>query len=461
MGIYNKDFVQRTVLNEVYFGETSDIKKLQSCLSAFRKRCMKDKDSKAVKANTYEELIAFNRQAEKTFGFVNFCLTVQSSCGVNACTFPITSTLDAGNHKKYLAPTKDGIKYTKEANYSCIVFIYYDLLLMKSVTDREILAILLHEIGHNFSSNFDKKIDIFDDIKYSYMISDLITDAANAAVRPLKAIETIKDTIQYGSKYSVMFSNSLEKYMNQHLPNVVVARDTMKRIISNALNVVKQLYLITGHIGKIIAMENDPIKYIEDWLDGKKQKTTIKTFVSVRGLLSHLLGYNDEKLADSFATMYGYGDDLAKGLVKIEGLETKHYKNNKGEVYEYPLYIHFLNLVIMPINILFCASSPHPTITARLYNQIDYLEKEIKRNNIDPKMEKEIKKQIQDIKKIMQKDILEPGRNKDKADINMVSKMYYAYLYDKFEGGDYRNNIYKKTDLHKQIQDIYNDKRKK
>ena len=76
-------------------------------------------------------------------------------------------------------------------------------------------------------------------------------------------------------------------------------------------------------------------------------------------------------------------------------------------------------------------------------------------------MEKEIKKQIQDIKKIMQKDILEPGRNKDKADINMVSKMYYAYLYDKFEGGDYRNNIYKKTDLHKQIQDIYNDKRKK
>ena len=49
MGIYNKDFVQRTVLNEVYFGETSDIKKLQSCLSAFRKRCMKDKDSKVVK----------------------------------------------------------------------------------------------------------------------------------------------------------------------------------------------------------------------------------------------------------------------------------------------------------------------------------------------------------------------------------------------------------------------------
>ena len=93
MGIYNKDFVQRTVLNEVYFGETSDIKKLQSCLSAFRKRCMKDKDSKVVKANTYEELIAFNRQAEKTFGFVNFCLTVQSSCGVNACTFTLSNII--------------------------------------------------------------------------------------------------------------------------------------------------------------------------------------------------------------------------------------------------------------------------------------------------------------------------------------------------------------------------------
>ena len=48
MGIYSKDYINRTVLNEVYFGETKEIRKMQNLLSIIRKKCIDDRIMKEM-----------------------------------------------------------------------------------------------------------------------------------------------------------------------------------------------------------------------------------------------------------------------------------------------------------------------------------------------------------------------------------------------------------------------------
>lgn len=438
MGIFLNNQI---VINEVYFGKTKDIQELQHYLTQWRANAYSSRNI-INQYNSDPWRMKFEDKMCDIFGFANYELLVVPEKIVNAYTYNIGIRFDitGGKLQKAVMTTKDGFKYDKSYKFSCITRVYEGIFLNDNINDNELLAIILHEIGHNFQEVMNEKSLAFTSIKKTIVIISHIISAISGNLQELVNLPFFMlDNTNAMSNINIKINRII--YNNKILSSIQNTKNYLNGKINSLFRWISLIMVIPNYIRIILGNIINSLNPLSIFLNS--------------------IQYNDEKLADSFATMYGYGDDLAKGLVKIEGLETKHYKNKKGEVYEYPLYIHLLNLVIMPINILFCASSPHPTITARLYNQIDYLEKEIKRNNIDPKMEKEIKKQIQDIKKIMQKDILEPGRNKDKADINMVSKMYYAYLYDKFEGGDYRNNIYKKTDLHKQIQDIYNDKRKK
>ena len=64
MGIYD----QRQVVNEVYFGETPGIKKLQDQLSKFRKKHT-DPGNVDIEINSDEDLLKLNRLFEEEFGF--------------------------------------------------------------------------------------------------------------------------------------------------------------------------------------------------------------------------------------------------------------------------------------------------------------------------------------------------------------------------------------------------------
>lgn len=432
MGIYNID-----ILKEVYFGETDEVVKLQSILSKFRARCFKENEFKK-KENTYEEIEKFNRAVESMFGFSSFALHVTMDTYINAFTMPICSKLDVLGTKKNFAPTKKGLKYDKDAGYSCMVFITYELLMSQRFTDREILAIILHEIGHNFSEVINKTGTIFSNINKALMCVYTIQDIV---------IGLLNDEPGYivGATTNVALSlNSVQKLVikvkriiKEKFPTHVIVNDTINRV-SNVVLSYMNSFIQGFMLGKLIL---EPIRYL-------KLLFSIVIQYNPLNLLRSGFGYNEEKSSDTLPTLYGYGPDIASSLKKLDYPDY----NEKKMI---PLFSHFKGLMDLPIIILSSGMVYHPNTITRISEQVKYLEKELE-GNVDSKIKKEIKGQIVSMNKIIDEGILKSAREKNIKDPDLINKLYVATMYD-LCGGDIKE-LFIKNNNHKYIDDTFEAK---
>lgn len=139
-------------------------------------------------------------------------------------------------------------------------------------------------------------------------------------------------------------------------------------------------------------------------------KTPISTAELVAVLL-HEIGHNfsmvvmtknmtdraDEKFADQFASMYGYGPELASALAKT----MIHYSDFDKSLKDVPLLNVFVGLNQIRKNIGSIASdNPHPVTKNRLLNVVRQLEQDLKDTpNLTPTMKKKMQDQIIQTKK--------------------------------------------------------------
>lgn len=84
-------------------------------------------------------------------------LVILRSDKMNALTLPVSKSIDKFKEQKMLDST--GMRYLKEARVNITVMITDSLLFNDRFTDAEILSILLHEIGHNFSQSGIKYLE--------------------------------------------------------------------------------------------------------------------------------------------------------------------------------------------------------------------------------------------------------------------------------------------------------------
>lgn len=418
-------------VNEVYFGdEVEGIKQLQSQLSEIRIKCKNIDivdEGRWNKFSTSKPVSDFNRQMESVFGFKTFSLAFELSESLNAWTVPISSKMDTENNNiKYIESTKNGFKYKKEAGYNVMVAITTKLLLSTKFTDREVMAIILHELGHNFSSGINGAATVFGVLNKFAQIPFVIMSCITALYNPTKAMED-------------------QEYIFNDEDNLV---NNLAKTVEKKTGVSKVMFT---SIGIFLLLGATTI----DVLINYTYLVLIKIFnrFTPWEIIRNLLGYNDERVADNFPTMYGYGKDISSALVKIDKMSDANILkrvNNSSILY------NMLMLLSAPIMLMFAFLEPHPRDLTRVNNQLNILKLELKKTNIDAKMKAQIEQDIKDTEKLLSKasNVPEPSNPL------FFKKVYRLFLLKMF-GGNKREVLFNDKNTVNQYDDIYNSSLKR
>ena len=161
----NEDSIQHTRkkynLDEAFVPKSKGMKEMEKCLQVLRAPYLVDYNSIEFFTKRFQSaenaiqddpnLIKFCKLMEKEFVFESMSLVIVRSDKMNALTLPVFKD------QKMLDST--GMRYLKEARVNITVMITDSLLFNDRFTDAEILSILLHEIGHNFSQSGIKYLE--------------------------------------------------------------------------------------------------------------------------------------------------------------------------------------------------------------------------------------------------------------------------------------------------------------
>lgn len=405
MGIFDQDIIQ-----EAYFGETKEIKEIYENISDLRHKYMNMNKIDIKKVNKDPIILKINRLIEKEFGFGTFDLIIEGE-GINAFTYPIsTYKKDKWDLPEKIKINKKGIKY-KNTEYNTLVYITPSLFFEKKFTDREIMGIFLHEIGHNFNiSIYTSGIDLL--------------------------------------KYGLISVNDIEKELSNEIEN---EKNSFK-IISNISN-NKKKDPISINIGNIlIGIFEESFGLIDLFL-----LPISKLFNNVFTIIGTILfprqrmlkkKYNDEILSDSFATIYGFGPNLLTAIDKIESYSFQTFYTKTTDTV--PLVFQLINLLTVAIDIVTHGFNIHPNNAARLHQQIYLLRTELSKNNLDPRMKKKIEDDLNEIEDL----IIKYKKDNFKIDNPLLfQKLYQAIMYS-ICGGDIREIIIR-DNIPEKIDNIY------
>jgi len=414
-------------INEVYFGNSTELEQIIEQLHKIRQLYFDEFEKSTFKLNKYytkintsPELTELNRMFEDFFGFKTFAIHIQQSKINNACTIPISSKFDTPIIKdKHIISTKTGFKYKKEYEFSSMLYISSGLLANKNVTDREILAIMFHEIGHNFAAASSIGLCILDTAKKPFMIFSMLVGIFTSLFD--------KGMLLFGT------SNKLTEVYN----------DCTKKIKSNhpeIVNSINYLYGTRGLFNEIIIEIQAFLSYctvISGPIVSNIQiilSALINKFMgfiySPISLLNFIFGREHERFSDNFTSLYGLGPDLASALGKItdkNGLFVNEIINND------PFCGTLYNIFIMPALFVVHLLDEHPETAARMYQQVKYVERELNKSNIDPKLKSQLEKDLKDLNNIINKYLYE-NENAGLKLRRLISGFFYE-----MSGGDVRD----------------------
>lgn len=378
------------VLNEAYFGNIPEIDKMVGCIHRYRARkarALKDIDMGKDLYDTSKDfmdkdIVEFNRLVEKVWGFGAFSLSIVGDITTNAFTISCSNRYDISTKKMTIADSKYGLRYDKKYNVTGLIWIHSGLILNEEFTDREIMAVLLHEIGHNFSAavdgaanlatNMGKVLNIF--TVYGMYLAILINPIDNYK---LTTAYSNADAISYVEEKKTLLNNT--KAVSSIVKNFRFFSNIIENIANSAGSLILPLIVLTNYSGyllttlynKIMSLFTDPSSII------------------------HVLKKHDEKVADNFATMYGFGSDLSSALAKMHNLGGNLYSSKVLE--KTPLLSLFYAAIMSPFALIDNLFDPHPSNKKRRRSQITYLVAELKKQNIEPKAKKQIIEQLTEL----------------------------------------------------------------
>ena len=364
-------------LTEVYIGKTKELLLAETQLDIFRKKYM----SKYVfntRVNSDKDLLKFDRMMEDIFGFGCFTLHIHNQPSVNAFTMPIDFRCDYRNPTDNIIADKNGFKFKKEYSYAAILGIYSGLIFNPAFTTPEVMALLLHEIGHNFNSALNKSNGTFTNI-----IVTIETFISIMSGSPLALINTIKNSNQMRMALDTAGKNMREK---NAIP--VIVYDAFKQLQSvlNTTALTINDILRVGSLGTLTI-----INALYNCV-----RSALMYIINPANIITKIIGlnikYKSELTADNFPTIYGYGPELASALNKFEGAEGDSSSIIMRSFNKIPVLSTIMHCNEIPVFFLAQMFDEHPHSTARIKDQLDLLNLELSKQDMDPKMVDRIKK---------------------------------------------------------------------
>ena len=291
----------------------------------------------------------------KEFGFYYTSLHLDNSfVGINACTYNQDMLTNATRTDAFNSEITDkGIKYT---NSPSVRIFLGEGLFSGYFEPREITAILLHEIGHQFFLNRNVFMFI---LQYMQHFIFMLSPIGLFGVTMIEA-----HTLMLNNMARAIDSSKLLSSMRLYINNL--------NGYFNLLNIIPFFNLIPTLAFSVL---------------DQKGKSNFRT-LDIMGMVTNT---TNEKFADNFATSFGYGPDLAKGLEKIQTYRT---------VKDIPLLSILEDVVYLPFKILAYLTDCHPNSVDRCRAQINYVNSQVNSLPNGP-MKEAYKKDVKDMEKIL------------------------------------------------------------
>ena len=395
-----------TAVNEIYLGK-EPIDPLLMQLKKIRTEVRSAPYNNGI--NISKNVLKFNRMMEDFFGYTTFSLTINPSNSVNAYAMN-TSFYQTKEERdkmiKSLRSNDNGFKYDKSmGSLNSIISINYGTMKLEDLTDEELMAILLHEIGHTF----------FDAVLYN--------DA------PVSKTQKVLSIIGYINKKIISRMSSGEDVKDTDIDKDIEKINPIVKMIGKIPNIF--------NLGKFI-LNN---KYI-------KKMSKLFHHESLEYDLKRNNAYTNEKFADTFASMYGYGPELHSGLSKLTSYYTKIYPESNNQIVVvlgvFKRYMEYIN------EYLYNMLDEHPNDLARMKISTEYLKKELSRESLDPKMKTEMIAQLEQLNKAID-DFINFPKNEDYM---RITRMYYIKLLKKY-GGDIRERKADNDEMFDKLDSVY------
>ena len=403
-------------VSEAYFGKTNNLIKAEKILAKIIKeyRVPFEKVGKrrvdAAKLNTSAINIDLQHLLEAEFGFREVVIHWNGDTKVNSFTLP-KSFVKTFNGSMPLAPQKqaDGKYYDAHHSYLCVIEVSMGLIDV-GCTAEELMAVILHEVGHCFECTpvtvATSVLDyaLIPVLFYQYFKSlEIAATAVSWLADPTKVMILKRSRLiiaayrYFKLSFSIMkkgASLAVAKYFENDLP------DMFKEEFAKF-----DKWLIT-HQDKVIKKWNEYVKKRKKEKDDEaRHNINLKETMEVLSILDDILyfgpvaytydayramtGYSAEVFSDSFATAYGYGPGLNSFQNKIDKFKFK--KNLDNKVYAKDNYFLIFNQYMnCMFGFLAYIMDPHPMDQTRMKNQCDKLRKELKNKDIPPKLRESI-----------------------------------------------------------------------
>lgn len=499
----NEDTIQHTRkkynLDEAFVPKSKGMKEMEKCLHEIRTPYLVDYNSIEFFTKRFQSaenaiqddpnLIKFCKLMEKEFVFESMSLVIVRSDKMNALTLPVSKSIDKFKEQKMLDST--GMRYLKEARVNITVMITDSLLFNDQFTDAEILSILLHEIGHNFSQSGIKYLEyirmgrhcidfiVAMRILLNKDIGTLLQASVNGGIDRGRELETRRFLSNYVDDLGrVMGTNLPGQFAGAYRVALAFFTAITVPIITSdiARSTINKVFRATDIAAKASKKSWDLILSLLATAYGIRLRIsefedafTAFKYVMANGFLNsdilsnsinkymyNLLQFDlfvDESFSDKFVALHGYGPEFVMAMSKMQ---RESYRFGFTEIVDKVPFVgemFAINYMISKGAVELLSGEPHPLIGSRIKSQLDILEADLKDTSLNPKTRAALKDEIDRTResierynKVLKKDEVE---NKSHYIANLVA--FETAFSRSMPSGDIREFLFKKIYTNERI----------
>jgi len=384
---------ETVLLQESYFGKDNTLLECEECIKAMKEAIVAGKNPNSISEKiTFESLIAKKFNCEKVYLSI-----LADESGLNAYTVPFFYEKNHSYKDEFFELVSDngGIHFKSATGKT--LYVYINTYTIRNYSIENIMAILLHEVGHNFFFLKEQVQNRRSKLFTEFVLYILrILDQHN--YHPQLVSEAVKVLINEGLAYKKGIQASSYEATKKMLSDKAFDIVNGKYKTSHT-GIGKAFYTLTTIIGKTIS---SVFKFVNSIIYTLFFPVLINS-ASYKGLersSKKTQNYAAEKFCDNFAASYGY----AKGIVDTFN-KTGNFSYSSKVTSKIPIvrildyYSNSLFYFIAYMN------DPHPTHQKRVTFALEKLKYELEQNrkNMSPKQIEEIEKDITDIEKLLKK----------------------------------------------------------
>lgn len=395
-------------VNEAYVGKTPILLQIEDQINQIRGKITQYDDFDAD-----PEVQKLNRLFEQQFGMDVFALHIDPHNTINAYTMTLSKSFEMGkiNYSKWIiADRKDGFKFKPNNGFCISSVVYYGLFNHPDLTDGEVLATILHELGHNFADFIDDKIKIqnrkiMKSIESAILMDTILIIICTAGIATIPAIALYKHRHD-------RFSNDVRRKKEQQNQNRKYSKTKGKTAGRNAK--VNDFFDTLGSV----MYKYNPINRIFARISHKSRQLYAD---ELKQSARKSLDRRNEIIADKFAGVYGYGPELGSALDKMGSIPS----NSSKWISRLPggdKVNKFWEEIYKDINEFDC----HPHHIQRINENIKLLKDELNQEEMDPKMKKVILDQIKELENLVKDISTRVNKNP-----NSITAAYDAFVNEK------------------------------